>query len=409
MATKLVTSLGKGRNAAKDAVQHAREKLGDVPVTLSFVYSSPVYEPREVVDTVRAETDNAHLIGASSAGEFTEREVERESVVVGLLASDDIEVFTAIAEGVKQDPESAMLKVVSKLPRKVENYPHLSVILTVDGLSGVGEEVTLLALYLLGKELKIVGGMAGDDFRMEKTFVFVDDNVCTDAVGVCLIASKMPLFTAVKHGHTPLSRALRATRARGNVLYEINNQPAWEVWKKETAEAARRRGIEVTELKTAAEIARFLTNYPLGLATEKEGEYKIRWPSGINEDGSLNFTCGIAEGAVFRVMDGSNLEAQIKAMEEAALIARHSAEEAGYHDFAGILIFDCAVRQLMLGDKFGESVASVKRVLPDVPILGWETYGEIRLEPGQFSGFHNTTSVVLLLPGVEKGDENEEE
>lgn len=32
-----------------------------------------------------------------------------------------------------------------------------------------------------------------------------------------------------------------------------------------------------------------------------------------------------------------------------------------------------------------------KKVLPDVSMLGWEAYGEIRLEPGQFSGLHNTT------------------
>ena len=145
----------------------------------------------------------------------------------------------------------------------------------VDGLSGVGEEVTRLALYLFGKELKMVGCIASDDFRMEKTFtfIFVDDDVCVPMrLVLCLIASKMPLFTGMKHGHTPLSRALRATRAWGNVLYEINIQPAQEVWKNETAEAA------------------------------------------------------------------------------------------GYHDFAAILIFDCAVRQLMLVDNFGESVARVKRV-----------------------------------------------
>jgi len=86
------------------------------------------------------------------------------------------------------------------------------------------------------------------------------------------LPQRCPSFTGVKHGHTPLSRALRATRAWGNVLYEINIQPAREVWKNETAEAA------------------------------------------------------------------------------------------GYHDFAAILIFDCAVRQLMLVDNFGESVARVKRV-----------------------------------------------
>jgi methyl-accepting chemotaxis protein len=262
----------------------------------------------------------------------------------------------------------------------------------------VGERVALLASYLFGRGLRIVGGMAGDDFKMEKTFVFSDGDVRTDAIGVCLLASKIPLFTGVKHGHTPVSRELKATRTEGNVLYEINNMPAWDAWKEETAETARKAGIDVKQLKTPAEIAQFCSNSQLGLATEKEGEYKIRWPVSANEDGSLNFACDIAEGAIFRIMDGSNLENQIDAAERAIMMAKQSAEDAGYSEFAGILVFDCAHRQLILGDRFPESVDRFKKVLPGVPLIGWETYGEIRLEPGQFSGFHNTTAVVLLLP-----------
>jgi len=402
MVTKFATGLSKGGAvAAKEAIMRAKEKLGGGRVDLSIVYSSSEYDYREVVDVVREATNDAPLIGASSAGEFTEEKVERGSIAVGLLSSDDIMIFTAVAEGVKEDPEAAIKEVVTKLPDNVEGYPYLTAILLIDGLSGVGEEVALLASYLFGKEQRIVGGMAGDDFKMEKTFVFSDDKVCTNALIVCLLASKTPLFTGVKHGHTPLSRALKITRAEGNVLYEIDNRPAWAIWKEETTEVAKKRGIDIEKLETPAEIAQFFTNYILGLTTEKEGEYKIRWPVSINEDGSLSFTCGIAEGSVFRIMDGSNLEKQINAAEKAAVIAKQNAENAGYSDFAGIIVFDCAVRQLMLGDRFPEAVDRFKKVLPGVPILGWETYGEIRLEPGQFSGFHNTTSVILLLP---KGD-----
>lgn len=399
MVTKFVTGISKGGAvAAKEAVLEAKEKLGGARIDLSIVCSSSEYEHREVVDAVREATNDAPLIGASSAGEFTEEKVERGCVAVGLLSSDDIKVFSAIAEGIKQDPEAAIKEVVAKLPDNVDGYPYLTAIILIDGLSGVGEEVTLLATYHFGKDLKIVGGMAGDDFKMEKTVVFSDDNVCTNAVSVCLLASKMPLFTGVKHGHTPLSRALKITRVEGNVLYEIDNRPAWAIWKEETTEVARKRGIDVEELKTPAEIAQFFTNYILGLVTEKQGEYKIRWPVNINEDGSLSFTCGIAEGSVFRIMDGSNLEDQINAAEKAAVIAKQNAENAGYSDFAGIIVFECAVRQLMLGHRFSEAVDRFKKVLPGVPLLGWETYGEIRLEPGQFSGFHNTTSVVLAIP-----------
>ncbi len=401
MTTKLATGLSKGKDSAAvatEAVLQAKEKLGECRVDLSIVYSSSLYDHRVVVDKVRKATNNAPLIGASTTGEFTEERVERGSIAVGLLCSDDIKVFTAMAEGIKQDPEAAIREVVAKLPDNVEGYPHSTAILLIDGLSGVGEESTLLASYLFGKGVKIVGGMASDDFKMEKTFVFSDDKVCTNALSVCLLTSKMPLFTSVKHGHIPFGRALKATRTKGNVLYEINDRPAWELWKEETAEAARKKGIDVEKIKAPTDIAQFFSNYILGLATEKEGQYKIRWPTGINEDGSLNFTCSIAKGAVFRIMDGSDMEKQISAAEKAVMIAKQSAENAGYSEFAGTLVFDCAVRQLMLGDKFYESVDRFKKVLPGIPLLGWETYGEIRLEPGQFSGFHNTSSVVLILP-----------
>ena len=402
MPTKLATGLcigtGGAAAVAREAAMQAKEELGGSRIDLSVIYSSSEYDPREVVGAVRKVTGDAPLIGASSAGEFTERRIESGSVAVGLLSSDEIKIFTAMAKGVTGDPESAVKEIAAKLPDEVVDHPYMTAIVMIDGLSGVGEEVALLASYILDRKMRIVGGMAGDDFKMKETFVFCDDRVATDALSVCLFASKMPLFTGIKHGHTPISRALKVTRAQANVLHEINDAPAWDVWKEETAEISRNRGVDVEKLVDPAEIAQFFTNYSLGLATEKEGQYKIRWPVSINDDGALNFTCGITEGSIFRIMDGSDQENQINAAEGAAVLAKESAENAGHFEFAGMLVFDCAVRQLMLGGRFHEAVDRFKKVLPGVPILGWETYGELRLEPGQFSGFHNTTSVVLLLP-----------
>lgn len=36
--------------------------------------------------------------------------------------------------------------------------------------------------------------------------------------------------------------------------------------------------------------------------------------------------------------------------------------------------------------------------LGGAPLAGFETYGEIALDAGDMSGFHNTTSVVLAFP-----------
>jgi methyl-accepting chemotaxis protein len=62
------------------------------------------------------------------------------------------------------------------------------------------------------------------------------------------------------------------------------------------------------------------------------------------------------------------------------------------------VVFDCICRNLILGERFGTAVRAISEELGNVPIAGFETYGEIALDVGDMSGFHNTTSVVLTFP-----------
>jgi methyl-accepting chemotaxis protein len=43
-------------------------------------------------------------------------------------------------------------------------------------------------------------------------------------------------------------------------------------------------------------------------------------------------------------------------------------------------------------------VHGISEELGGVPLAGFETYGEIALDAGDLSGFHNTTTVVLAIP-----------
>ena len=76
---------------------------------------------------------------------------------------------------------------------------------------------------------------------------------------------------------------------------------------------------------------------------------------------------------------------------------KKAAEEGGYSKFVGAIVMECAVRLFLLGDNFRKAPEAITSVLGDIPMIGAETYGEIRMTPGEFSGFHNTTTVVLLL------------
>ena len=408
MATILATGLCEGEGVdsaatAEEAVRQAKDKLErsacNATADMSIVYCSSRYDYQEVIDVVREETNKAPLLGCSTAGEFTEWAVGNGGIAVGLVSSDDIKFFTSMVEGVKEDPELAVRTVANEFPSKFDDgYSHLCAIMLIDGLAGVGEEVTLLASsafnQIFGKNVMLVGGAAGDDLRFETTTLFSDNRVASDALSVCLLASKKPFFTGVQHGHVPVSPPLHITRADGCVLYEIEGRPAWEVWKEQTAEAARSIGIDTDKLEEPDAIGTYLMRFELGLST-KAGQYKIRIPLSKNEDGSLNFGCTIPEGAVFRLME-SKQAYQIQSAREAAEIAMMNAN--GNVEIASAFIFDCACRGLILGDELCKGIGQFKSILGNIPMLGCETYGEICMEPGQFSGFHNTASVVLLIP-----------
>ncbi len=67
-------------------------------------------------------------------------------------------------------------------------------------------------------------------------------------------------------------------------------------------------------------------------------------------------------------------------------------------EVAGAVVFDCSCRGLILGDEFSSAVSAMRAEMPGIPFIGFETYGEICMNANEFSGFHNTTSVVMLIP-----------
>jgi methyl-accepting chemotaxis protein len=153
-----------------------------------------------------------------------------------------------------------------------------------------------------------------------------------------------------------------------------------------------RFGIDIDKVSAgSSELIKVLTAYPLGLYTG-DG-YKIRWLGIEARTDALVATCGIPEGTVVRVMESTE-EDQIESARKAA---RKAKELAGNKEIAGAFVFDCAVRGVILGEEFHKAVEAIYQELK-VPLVGFETYGEICAEIGELSGFHNTTTVIMLLP-----------
>jgi methyl-accepting chemotaxis protein len=390
MTTRVRSALARG-TASQAAAELAAQlqSAGEAPALL-LAFGS-MQQPLDILlPELAARFPGSAVLGASTAGEFTERG-DTKDAACALAVSGDYRVYAGIGVGLAADPERALGSAIEGQPMQVHGYPHRAALLFLDPLAGNGEETTLLASALLGDNVLLAGGAAGDYLAMKQTLVGCGPRVASDAVVIAQIFSKQPLGIGICHGHRTISDPLRVTSSQGNTVLTIDERPAWEVWRKHTARAAAQRGLEVDKL-AAEDIPAFLLQYEAGLSVG--GEIKIRAPLSLGENGAIHFACGVPKGTVFRVTE-SEPERQIASAREAARRAR---ERLGGARPAGAVVFDCICRNLILGERFGTAVRAISEELGQVPIAGFETYGEIALDVGDMSGFHNTTSVVLAFP-----------
>ncbi|MBN2689492.1 MAG: FIST C-terminal domain-containing protein [Gammaproteobacteria bacterium] len=398
MSLKMVTVLEKGSDSKELGlllVKKAKEKLGDLPIALAVLYVAPSYDSPAMVSAVRSKLNDVPLIGATTGGEFTNEKIAKDSAVLILLSKSDLYKFhVAISGELNEHPEQCVKNILDKIPPKDPAFPNRSAILLNDGLAGRGEDAVMAAGLLLGPEVAFAGGSAADYLQFEKTFVFCNDQVLSNAMVMCIIDSKPPVHVAVDHGHIPVSKKMTVTKAKDNIVYEIDGKKAWDVWKDNLAEEAKNsQNLDVNQLVDASEIGAFLIRYEMGLFV-KEGEYKIRVPLSKGEDDSLHFACSILEGTQFAIMK-SNKELQLESSKRAV---NKALAEVDKSNLAGGFFFDCICRMIILDDRFSESINIFKESLgKDVPFAGFETYGEICKDKHKISGYHNTTTTIMLL------------
>lgn len=381
-------------HAGGDAAQAAALLIDAICARLAqpklvLVFASMKQGLGEMLPRVAKAFPTAVVIGSSTAGEFTDGADTRDGTVAVALGGDGLEVHGGLGRGLKDDVMGAVQGSLASLPAAVDGKPHRTALLLLDTLAGRGEEAALLASALLGEDVRLAGGAAGDD-QMATTWVGLGSEVATDAVVTAMLYTTRPLGVGVSHGHRPLSPKLTVTRADGNVIREVDGRPAWEVWVEHTRGAALERGIDPAALDDPSRILDFLVVYEAGLQIGRA--YKMRAPLLRGADGSLTFACGVPEGTRFQIMEGLP-EAQIESAREAA---QRAVEQLG-GSASGAVVFDCVCRKAILKERFREAIEAIATAVGG-PVGGFETYGEIALEIGAMSGFHNTTTVVVAFP-----------
>jgi hypothetical protein len=373
--------------AGADLARQIREGLKGTPDAL-IVFASPDNDYELLLSELEsAVSPGAPIVGCSSAGEFTGDTSGTGLSTAIALKAGDMSFRASIATGISKDRKVAARELVKDFAGiESAEYRYRTALLLLDALAGHAEDLVDQLTTVTGGMYQFVGGGAGDDARFQKTHVFLGRKAHSDAAVALEILSNKPIGIGARHGWQPASDALRVTEAADACMLSLNVSPAVEIFE-EHAKATNQ------VLDRDAPMPFFLHNI-VGVKTE-DG-HKLRVPLGISEQGGITCAAEVPAGSVAQIMSTGAQSAS----EAAANAARDAVEQvtrSGNKPKAA-LFFDCVATRLRLGKEFGQELAAVSEALDNAPFAGFNSYGQVVRAEGQFSGFHNCTAVVCVIP-----------
>lgn len=369
---------GAGARAADEALLHDDAKL-------LIVFCSQSHDLPGVVREIRARAGDVPMIGCTTAGEIAIAGPSDASVVITALGGDGFAVETAFADHASQGMREAGARVARCLPAR-DDLPYKVFLILSDGLAGDQQELVRGAHGVLGAAVPLVGGCAGDDLKMARTFQFCGDRVLTDSVVAAGIASDAPLGIGVRHGWRRVGEPMLVTASAGNIVHALDDRPAVDVY-------LEKLGVQEPDGGDQEGLARLALTHPLGLS-RPSGEEQVRFIGGGDfAERSLSCFAEVPQGALVWIMEGdarSVLEATDAACGDSLAVLDGRPP-------LGMIAFDCIARRGVLGDEgIKAEINRLAAMAPGTPVAGFYTYGEIARTRG-LRGFHNQTLVVLTV------------
>ena len=326
-----------------------------------FLFASPTFiGTEEFVSKLACKFEGAILIGCSTAGEILGNEVLDSTIALTAVKFEKtklrIEEVDLVACNL--DSYEAGKAISSKLMGP--DLRHIFVL--SDGLIVNGAELVKGLHADLDKSVSITGGLAGDCSNFENTLVISGNKVASKKiVALGLYGPELSIGFASKGGWDSFGIERLVTKSTNNVLYELDGQPALELYKSFLGDMAK-------DLPGSGLL------FPLSMRDEDNQIPVVRTILSVDEkNGSLTFAGNIPQGSYVRLMK-ANIDRIIGGAEQSAITAKNSTEDQ--HQLA--FLISCVGRRLVMKQLVEEEVEAVNEVFGnDIYTTGFYSYGEI--------------------------------
>lgn len=333
---------------------------------------------------VRDAYPGAHLAGCSTAGEIAGTHVLDDSLVTTAVHFDSA---SSRIEEVRVDlaANASSREAGLRLARALDPKGLQHVLVLSDGAMVNGSELVAGMVEALPRGVEVTGGLAGDGARFEKTLTVADpDAAPRRVVALGLYGKDLHVGFGSLGGWDPFGPLRKVTKSNGNVLYELDGQPALALYKQYLGEHAK--GLPATGLL-----------FPLNVQAPGGSTSLTRTILAVNEEEqSLTFAGDIPQGATARLMK-ANFDRLVDGAQGAAEASRDTLGKGAKPDLA--LLISCVGRKLVLKQRVEEELEAVQEVLGNgVAMAGFYSYGEIcPAAPRAGCELHNQTMTITTL------------
>lgn len=363
----------------------ALDELAAIRPGLVMVFGAPRFFEcaDDLMSPLRNAFPDAQFIGCSTAGEISPRGTHENACIVTAVRFDHARITSATTVLADMADSHA---AGGRLAESLRSDDLRAVMVFGQGVGINGSALIAGMTEVLGNTLPITGGLAGDNGAFARTWTLGADGISDRAiVAVGLHGEQLAFSHGSFGGWEPFGPARKVTRCEGNILFELDGEPALTIYKRYLGDYAK-------DLPASGLL------FPFAMVGEDRNAIGlIRTILGVNEEnGSLILAGDVQPDGYLKLMHASTDSLVDGAEAAAAAVVAMRGTSTG--NGLAILV-SCVGRKLVMGDRVDDEVDAVAAALGrDTLLTGFYSYGEISpFVPEASCKLHNQTMTVTCL------------
>lgn len=369
---------GKSTEEIKSALEQSMTD-GFKP-TLAIVFLSVSQDRKTLCKTM--DDAGISVYGVTTNGEFTDQTPDKLSIAILLLQVDRSFFSIMMAEY----PERNYREVAKNIAGKAkETFARPAFLISFSNIETDAEQILFGIEEVVGKEVNVFGGGAGDDYAFKDQYVFTNSQETKRGMlALVLDEDRIKIKGKATCGWKAIGTEKTVTWSEGNHVYTVDDVPVLDL-------TAKYGGLENVSPDNPNLLLEVAANLPLQLQREK-GDPVMR-PGLVVDWNDRSFYCSgsVPQGSIVKFSlppDFDVMEKVVKGVEELKATEMPEAD--------ALVVFSCAGRIMSLGPLINQEIEGIKKVW-NVPMVGMFSNAELGRATGGNLEMHNLTTCVVAL------------